>query len=446
MPSFEAVPTTALFTSNGSDRRNGLNAEYFAAGNFDGRAHRPRELTVPSSGQMVGQIPENPKPLFTRIDPQVDFNWWDGAPRLDMNDDDFGVRWTGYLSAPVTGTYQLGAVAVNAFELYVDDKPLVQGNNIHARSYVYAPVQLEAGKLHRIRLDYHEFVGDAFAQLVWSRPGGPSQEEALAAARQADAIIAILGLSPRLEGEEMRVPVEGFQGGDRVSLGLPRVQEDLLQKLAATGKPLVLVLLNGSALAVNWARDHVPAILEAWYPGQAGGTALADILFGDYNPAGRLPVTFYRSADQLPAFTDYSMRGRTYRYFTGEPLFRFGFGLSYTTFAYRNLQVPHQSGIGNEIKVSVEVENTGKMAGEEVVQLYVKSPLTLAGFQRIALQPRERKTVLFTLAPKQIARVTEAGKRVLGPGAIELSVGGGQPGPATLTGRVQLTGAAKALD
>src|SRR5262249_39551378 len=160
-------------------------------------------------------------------------------------------------------------------------------------------------------------------------------------------------LSPRLEGEEMKVPVEGFLGGDRVELGIPRVQEELLERVVATapvGSPVILVLLNGSALSINWAREHVPAIVELWDPGQAGGGALADVLFGDYNPAGRLPVTFYTGANQLPPFTDYSMKGRTYRFFQGEPLYPFGFGLSYTSFAYRGLTLPRQSNAGDPIQ------------------------------------------------------------------------------------------------
>jgi beta-glucosidase len=216
----------------------------------------------------------------------------------------------------------------------------------------------------------------------------------------------------------MKVPVEGFQGGDRVDLGIPRAQEDLMKAVAALNKPLVLVLMNGSAVAVNWARDHVPAIVELWYPGQAGGNALADVLFGDYNPAGRLPVTFYKSASQLPPFTDYSMKGKTYRFFEGEPLFPFGYGLSYTTFAYRNLRVPKQAKAGDEISVSVEVANSGAVAGEEVVQLYTKTngagdPIrSLQGFERIALRPKERKTVQFKLPPRSVK-----------PGPLEISVG-----------------------
>ena len=455
IPRFEVIPASALFTTNGPHRRNGLTGEYFNSGNFDGRLHRPRELTVPSSGQYVGQIPSNPQPLFTRIDREVNFNWWDGAPRDDMNDDDFGVRWSGYLSAPASGSYQLGAEAMNAFELYFDGKPLVRSASIHGRAMSYAPAQLEAGKLYPIRIDFHEFVNDASIRLVWSRPEAGLQEQALAAARRADAVVMFLGLSARLEGEEMPVKVEGFQGGDRVQIGLPHVQEELMTKVAALGKPVVLVLLNGSALAVNWARDHVPAIIEAWYPGQAGGAAIADVLFGDYNPAGRLPVTFYKSPEQLPPFTDYSIKGRTYRYFDGEPLFPFGFGLSYTTFTYRNLKIPAKANAGEAVRVSVEVENTGKMAGEEVAQLYIKAasaggPIrSLAGFRRVALSQGQRKTVEFQLGPRELASVADDGRRAVEAGPLQLTVGGGQPGLGTrnaVTGAIQIQGPAKPVD
>jgi len=249
-------------------------------------------------------------------------------------------------------------------------------------------------------VDFHEVHGDADIRLVWAPPHASYEEEAVKVARQADVVLMFLGLSQRLEGEEMKVHVEGFSGGDRVRLGIPRVQEALLQRLSALGKPVVLVLLNGSAVAVNWAREHVPAIVELWYPGQAGGTALADVLFGDYNPAGRLPVTFYKSEDQLPPFDDYSMKGRTYRYFEGEPLYPFGYGLSYTTFAYRNLRAPDEARAGSPVKVSVDVENSGKRDGEEVVQLYVKYPgvvRELRGFERVPLRAGEKKTVEFTV-------------------------------------------------
>ena len=412
MPLFETVPTGALLTSNGGDRLPGLKAEYFSTAAFNGRPYFSQAF-VSQAMRKAAAIPSNPQPLFTRIDPQVDFDWRDGAPRADMDDDNFGVRWTGFLAPPVSGKYQLGATGLNAYEVYLDGKRLVSRDNVHERGYEYQTVDLQAGKLYPLRLDFHEVHGDADIRLVWAPPHASYEDEALRVAGQADVVLMFLGLSPRLEGEEMPVKVEGFSGGDRVSLGIPRVQEALLQRVSALGKPVVLVLLNGSAVAVNWAREHVPAIVELWYPGQAGGTALADVLFGDYNPAGRLPVTFYKSEDQLPPFDDYSMKGRTYRYFEGEPLYPFGYGLSYTAFTYRNLQVPAGARVGSPVKIGVEVENSGKRDGEDVVQLYVKYPgvvRELAGFERVALRAGGKRSVEFML--------TRAAA-----GEIELSVG-----------------------
>jgi beta-glucosidase len=271
-------------------------------------------------------------------------------------------------------------------------------------------------------VDFHEVLNDADMRLVWAVPGRDLQAAAVEAARQADAVVMFLGLSPRLEGEEMKVPVAGFQGGDRVDLGLPAAQQLLLEKVMAAGKPVVLVLLNGSALAVNWAREHVPALVEAWYPGEAGGAAIADVLFGDYNPSGRLPVTFYQSADQLPAFDDYSMKGRTYRYFQGEPLYAFGYGLSYTTFAYGRLDCPERAPANHDVPVTVEVRNSGKLDGDEVVQVYIKhnGVRSLAGFKRITLKAGERRIVKFVLSARQLPK----------SGVAAISVGGGQPGPS----------------
>jgi len=391
--------------------------------------------------------------VFTHVDAKVDFEWGEDSPRADLNEDDFGVRWTGYLSAPVSGLYQLGAIGMNAFELYFAGKPLISSNSIHDFAYRYAPVQIEAGKLYEIRLDYHEYANYSGIQLVWAPPGAVDDQQALEAARQADAVVVVAGLSPRLEGEEMKVPVEGFEGGDRVQLGLPQTQEELIEKITALGKPTVLVLLNGSAVAINWARDHVPAIVELWYPGEAGGEAIADALFGDYNPAGRLPVTFYKSAEQLPPFTDYSMKGKTYRYFTGEPLFPFGYGLSYTTFAYKNIKIPKQMKTGSAPAISVEVTNTGSRDGEEVVQVYVKPPegpsRTLAGFERVALKAGETRAISFRLRPRDFAVSTGGGRYQASPGWFEISVGGEQPGfkgaadastTATISRRFQVTG------
>jgi len=413
LPLMETVPASALFTSEGGDRRSGLVGEYFNTASFNGQVYR-------APGKPAPAAVSNATPLFTRIDPEINFKWWDGAPRADMDDDNFGVRWSGFLAPKVTGKYRLGGVGMNAFEIYFNGKQLVRANNRDERNYSSETVDLEAGKLYPIRVDFHEMINDADMRLVWSVPGRDLETPALDAARNADAVVMFLGLSPRLEGEQMKVPVKGFEGGDRVDIGMPAAQEILLQKVVALGKPVALVLLNGSALAVKWARDRVPALVEAWYPGQAGGTAIADVLFGDYNPAGRLPVTFYQSADQLPAFEDYSMKGRTYRYFQGEPLYPFGYGLSYTTFSYSRLDCPDQAASSHEVPVSVEVRNTGKLAGEEVVQLYVKHDgvRSLEGFRRISLQAGERKTVKFVLGSRQLPK----------SGVAEIAVGGRQPG------------------
>jgi beta-glucosidase len=258
-------------------------------------------------------------------------------------------------------------------------------------------------------------------------------------ARRADVVIFVGGLSQRIEGEEGQT--EGVQGrrrsqGDRTELNLPGVQEELLKAIQATGKPVALLLLNGSALAIHWAKAQAPAIVEAWYPGEQGGTAIADVLFGDYNPGGRLPITFYKSVEDLPPFAAYSMNGRTYRYFQGEPLFAFGYGLSYTTFAYSNLQLRARVITpSEELTLSVDVRNTGRRAGDEVAQFYVSDvaasllvPLwQLAGFKRIHLEPGETKTIAFRVTPYQLSLVNERGRRVIEPGRFEIAVGGCLP-------------------
>jgi beta-glucosidase len=262
-------------------------------------------------------------------------------------------------------------------------------------------------------------------------------EDAVNAAKAADASILVLGISAGLEGEEMPVAVEGFRGGDRTEISLPKPQEALLKAVVATGKPVVVVLLSGSAVAVNWADKNVPSIVAAWYPGGEGGTAIADVLFGNYNPAGRLPVTFYKSVDQLPPFGDYSMQGRTYRYFKGEPLYPFGFGLSYTKFDYSNLRFSAKSiKSGQTITVSVDLTNVGEMDGDEVVQLYLtdvaaSAPVpirTLVGFDRISLRPGEKRTVTFTITPRQMSLINDNDKRVIEPGEFSISIGGSQVG------------------
>jgi beta-glucosidase len=267
--------------------------------------------------------------------------------------------------------------------------------------------------------------------------------EALEAARQSQAAVMVMGLSQQLEGEQGQQegnPPGVTSQGDRLTLNLPPVQEELLKAVFETGTPVILVLFNGSAVAVNWADENIPAILEAWYPGQAGGTAVAEALFGLTNPGGRLPVTFYRSVKDLPAFDSYDMENRTYRYFKGDPLYPFGYGLSYTTFAYRNLEIaPVEIKSGKSVSVKVEVENTGSVAGDEVAQLYLADTeatqpvpqLQLEGFTRVRLAPGEKQTVEFTLMPAQMSFAGEDGKWILEPGAFRVWVGGGQPGWGT---------------
>jgi beta-glucosidase len=255
----ETVPASALFTTDGADRRTGCRGVL-----QHGILQRPG---VPRSRKDARPAEPDAKPLFTRVDAEINFKWWDGAPRADMDDDNFGVRWVGFLAPPVTGKYRLGGVGMNAFEIYLNGKRWCAPTTCTSAITVTRPWSLEAGKLYPIRVDFHEVVNDADMRLVWAVPGRDLETAALDAARQAEAVVMFLGLSPRLEGEEMKVPVAGFQGGDRVDLGLPAAQEALLEKVAALGKPVVLVLLNGSALAVNWARDHVPAHRGGVVPG-----------------------------------------------------------------------------------------------------------------------------------------------------------------------------------
>jgi beta-glucosidase len=262
-----------------------------------------------------------------------------------------------------------------------------------------------------------------------------SADKAVEAARGADLVVMVAGLTAHIEGEEMKVNAQGFAGGDRTSLDLPAPQEQLLQRVQAVGKPIVLVLMNGSALGINWADQHVPAIVEAWYPGEQGGTAVAALLAGDFSPGGRLPVTFYKSVDQLPPFDDYSMSKRTYRYFSGEPLYPFGYGLSFATFSYSNSHVSKTNVAATDtVTISVDVTNSGAVAGDEVVQLYLTqagirgAPLrALNGFQRIHLNQGEKRTVEFTLHDRELSIVDDGGKHRIIPGQVAVWVGGGQP-------------------
>jgi beta-glucosidase len=318
---------------------------------------------------------------------------------------------------------------------------------------IEVPVHFAGFTPHPIRLEYLHGSGSAGIDLTWQAPADVLRDEALQAARNADVVIAMMGLSPSLEGEEMPVHLNGFSGGDRTAIDLPAVQEDLLKALATTGKPLIVVLQNGSALAVNWAQQNAQAILEAWYPGEEGGTAIAETLAGDNNPAGRLPLTFYASLDQLPPFEEYSMKDRTYRYFHGKPLFNFGDGLSYTTFAYSGVKAPSSAvKAGDSVTIEGTVKNTGPLAGDEVVELYLTQPQSpetpirlLAGFKRVHLNPGQSTNVALTIDPRQLSQVDAKGTRTILPGEYTISLGGSQPNgtSTTQTTKFAITGQAE---
>ena len=410
------VPVPASFlTLAGKGTPKGLKGEYF------------------NNQELQGQ------PADVRTDEQVNFDWGRYKPAPHVGENNFSVRWTGKLTPLESGTYRLGATADDGVRLYLDGQLLIDAWKSNPTKTVTKEVNLEAGRAYDVRMEYYQYNREAIAKFVWSYPRFTERQidEAVRAAEQADVAIVVLGLSAALEGEEMTVSTEGFRGGDRTDIALPKGQEALLQAVSATGKPVVLVLLNGSALAVNWANDNVSAIVDAWYPGEEGGTALADVLFGDYNPGGRLPVTFYKSVDQLPPFTDYSMQGRTYRYFKGDPLYPFGFGLSYTKFKYDNLKLSaNRIKAGAGLTITAEVKNAGSQAGDEVVQLYVTDvaasvpvPIrSLAGVMRVFLKPGEKQKLSFALTREQMSIIDDSGKRVVEPGEFLISVGGKQPG------------------
>lgn len=365
----------------------------------------------------------------TRTDANVMVRW--GWP--DREQRNASTRWTGYVKAPEAGEYRFRYTGDAGYRVYIDDE-LVADMWDGAWPTSDSPVLLSDDKVHAIRIEAQQIGVRATHRLQWSRPG-VGFEPALVAARDADLVVFAAGLTSKYEGEEMSVQAPGFAGGDRTSLDLPAPQQKLLEALHATGKPVVLVLINGSAMSVNWADENLPAIIEAWYPGGDGGRAVAELIAGDFSPSGRLPLTFYRSADDLPPFTDYSMKGRTYRYFDGEPLYPFGYGLSYTRFRYDRARLDRRRIAGGEAaRASVRITNTGDRDGEEVVQLYVSRPdlhgsprHSLAGFQKVTLKAGESRDVVFDITARALSVVGDDGGRSVPAGSVRIWVGGGQP-------------------
>ncbi|WP_420136872.1 glycoside hydrolase family 3 C-terminal domain-containing protein [Sphingomonas sp.] len=403
----EPIPTSALRTPDGQP---GMKGEYWRNGDFSGA------------------------PALTRIDPRVAFER--NAPAALPDAATVSVRWTGSVTAPADATYRIGIDGRSA-KLWIDDKLVADNSGAQQRGPNLVELTLRKGEPHQVRIE--QSPSRFPPRFVWNEIRKDALARAVAAARSADLVIGIAGITSALEGEEMTVNIPGFKGGDRTSLDMPADEENVLKAVKETGKPLIVVLMNGSALSVNWAAQHANAILEAWYPGQEGGTAIAQTLSGANNPSGKLPVTFYTGVDQLPPFTDYAMAQRTYRYFTGKPLYPFGHGLSYTRFSY-DKTAPTRLSVkaGEQIGIDATVRNDGKVAGDEVVQLYLSFPdapgipvRALRGFTRVTLEPGASKQVHFDLDPRDLSSVNAAGQRLVTPGTYRVSVGGGQPGTAS---------------
>jgi beta-glucosidase len=423
------VPDNLLTTADG---KPGLKADY---GNWQGIELGPGA---------------RPVPLVSRVEPNISLSE-SNLPAEAAGKESIGVQWTGFLTPPDSGDYLIGLRADGFAMVMVDRKMIAMEFRTHGLEASVGHVHLDKGQKVALRVSYgNTGGGPPRAQLIWARVDNSPSPEAVAAARNADVVIAAVGITNKLEGEEMPVNQPGFLGGDRTSIDLPDPEEALVEAVAATGKPLVVVLMNGSALAVNWASEHANAILEAWYCGEEGGAAIAETLSGRNNPAGRLPVTFYRNIGQLPSFEDYSMEGRTYRYFQGKPLYPFGYGLSYTTFSYSDLSLPQtEVKAGDPVGADVAVTNTGKVAGDEVAELYLKFPpvkgaplVALRGFQRIHLNPGESQKIHFELKTRDLSMVTEDGHPIIAGGDYMISIGGGLPdaGAPAVTGHFRVEG------
>ena len=424
----DTVPASAFTTSDG---KPGVKLEFATGEIFGGKPTIVATRDVTTVDLRAGDVPQ------------------EATGKYPMR-----AEWSGLLAPTESGDYSIGVRFQAGFaKVSVNEKPVAQGwaGADDVGQTKVGHVHLEQGKKVSLKVEYSKpNAGPIRAQMIWSKYDPKPSSEAIAAARDADVVVAVLGITSELEGEEMPVSEEGFKGGDRTSIDLPKPEEELLEAVTATGKPVVLVLANGSALAVNWAREHANAILESWYAGEEGGAAIAETLSGKNNPAGRLPVTFYTGIEQLPPFEDYVMKGRTYRYFEGRPLYPFGYGLSYTTFSYSGLTLP-TSGIkaGDSLTAKVMVTNTGKRDGDEVAQLYLAFPhvagaplRALRGFKRVHLKAGESQTVQFELRDRDLSMVTEAGAPIIAKGKYSVSVGGGQPNTEapSVSGTFQMKG------
>ena len=376
-------------------------------------------------------------PVFTTLEKEINHHWQEGtSPYPGLKSTNYAARYSTVITAAKDEVLNFESEANDGYRVLINDSVMVdvwERNRWGSKQFNLA---VKKGVSYKIEMSFRQGGGDATVKLF---AGNYVKTDFTALAerlKDADAILFAGGISPQLEGEEMPVTIPGFKGGDRTSIMLPAVQTELMKALKKTNRPLVFVMMTGSAIATPWESENIPAIVNAWYGGQSAGTAIADVLFGDYNPAGRLPVTFYKGDSDLPDFSSYSMENRTYRYFKGEALYPFGYGLSYTNFTYDKMIIPATAKTGRNIIVNARVTNSGKAKGEEVVELYVSpqngksiAPIkALKGFQRISLKPGESKTVSFTLTPEQLSIIDEEGKAYQPKGKIMISIGGGQPG------------------
>ena len=408
----ELLDYSALAGLYAFDGKAGIKAEYFSNKDLSGTA------------------------AATRTENTFNHSWQEGEVIVgNVRAQDFSARYSTSFKAPEDQNLSLEAEADNGCRVFIDGKLII--DNWGTKKGEQKKYNLKVNKDQVYKIVVEMWQGDATAYLKFNigKYVKTDFSALLAKHKDADAFIFAGGISPQLEGESMRVNDPGFDGGDRTSILLPKVQTDLMKSLQSTGKPVVFVMMTGSAIATPWESKNIPAILNAWYGGQAAGTAVADILFGDYNPSGRLPVTFYQGDDDLAGFKDYAMDNRTYRYFKGKALYGFGYGLSYSTFNYTQLQLPASVQKGKTVKVSVRVTNTGKKVGDEVVQLYlvnqnaaIKTSIkTLKGFKRITLAAGASRLVSFTLSKDDLSYIKADGNASSLTGKLKISVGGSQP-------------------
>ena len=413
----DRVPTSALLTPNG---KPGLLARY-----YNPTTPMPAQYARGTREKLVAAAKYQTQPVVTRIEPDVGDRNLDLARVTDVH----RTEWTGFLVPPESGTYRVG-LSGSGGTLTLDGKMISDRRKTRWNDLPgMTTLKLEGGRRYAIRAE------GSGIDLVWKRVSDAPSAELRRAAAAADVLVAVVGLTSDLEAEETGVTVPGFSGGDKTTLDLPADQIAMLEQAKATGKPIVLVTMNGSPINLAWAKDNAAAVLEAWYPGETGGTAAANLLTGRTNPSGRLPLTFYRSVADLPPFGDYAMKGRTYRYFAGTPVYPFGHGLSYSKFGYAPLTVTSaRGGAENGLRVTTRLTNQGDRPGEEVAQLYLDFPdrpgtprIALRGFQRVALRPGEARSVTFDLSPRDLSSVALDGARSVAAGTYRVTVGAGQP-------------------